>query len=61
MKTQNQTPEKRNSPEVGKSQTKVSSKRTEDEKLGQDSNKLGTKKTMQPDEKNKANKGAAKH
>jgi hypothetical protein len=54
MKTQNQTPEKRNSPEVGKNQTKASSKRTEDEKLG-------SKKTMQADEKNKANKGATKH
>ncbi|HKC68116.1 MAG TPA: hypothetical protein VKG26_07785 [Bacteroidia bacterium] len=60
MKTQNQNPEKRSSPEVGKGQTKVSPKRSANEKYEQDSNKLGTKKTMQPDEKSKS-KGAAKH
>ncbi|HXU28918.1 MAG TPA: hypothetical protein VN698_16935 [Bacteroidia bacterium] len=58
MKTQNQTPEKSSSHEIGKGQSKVSPKRTADEKPEQNANKLGTKKTMQPDEKMKSNKGA---
>jgi hypothetical protein len=58
MKTQNQTPEKSGSHEVGKGQSKPSPKRAADEKPEQNANKLGTKKTMQPDEKTKSNKGA---
>jgi len=61
MKTQNQTPEKRNSQEVEKDQTKLSrNKHIAGEKNEQDSNKLGSKKTIQPDEKIKS-KGTTKH